>query len=57
MITDKDTILVFKVQKDFEGVSVLSFNEHIANDKFDLMMKEIEDDLLNILNKIENIIK
>lgn len=56
MITDKDTMLVFKIQKDMKGISTLSFNGYIDDSKFDEIMQETEDDLLNLLCKIENII-
>lgn len=56
MITDKDTMLVFKIQKDMKGISTLSFNGHIDDSKFNEIMQETEDDLLNLLYKIENIL-
>ncbi len=56
MITDKDTMLVFKIQKDMKGISTLSFNGYIDDSKFDEIMQETEDDLLNLLYKIENIL-
>lgn len=57
MITDKDTMLVFKIQKDMGGVNVLSFNNIISDNKYEELMAEIEDDLFNLLDKIENILK
>lgn len=56
MTTDKDTMLVFKIQKDMKGISTLSFNGYIDDSKFDEIMQETEDDLLNLLYKIENIL-
>lgn len=56
MITDKDTMLVFKIQKDMNGINTLSFNGHIDDNKFNEIIQETEDDLLNLLCKIENII-
>lgn len=56
MITDKDTMLVFKIQKDMKGISTLSFNGHIDDSKFNEIMQETEDELLNLLYKIENIL-
>lgn len=56
MITDKDTILVFKIQKDMNGINTLSFNGYIDDTKFNEIIQETEDDLLNLLCKIENII-
>lgn len=55
-VKDKDTMLVFKIQKDMKGISTLSFNGHIDDSKFNEIMQETEDDLLNLLYKIENIL-
>lgn len=56
MITDKDTMLVFKINKDMGGINILSFNGAISNDKYEELMNGIEDDLFNLLDKIENIL-
>ena len=56
MITDKDTMLVFKINKDMGGINILSFNNIISDNKYEELMAEIEDDLFNLLDKIENIL-
>lgn len=57
MITDKDTMLVFKIQKDMGGISVLSLNGIVNDDKYEELMDEIADDLFNLLDKIEKTLK
>lgn len=57
MIIDKDAMLVFKIQKDMGGINVLSSNTIISDDKYEELMNEIEDDLFNLLDKIEKTLK
>lgn len=56
MITDKNTMLIFKIQKDMEGINILGLNGFINNKEFNEIMEELEDDLLIILDKLEKIL-
>lgn len=56
MITDKNTMLIFKIQKDMEGINILGLNGFINNKEFNEITEELEDDLLIILDKLEKIL-
>lgn len=56
MITDKNTMLIFKIQKDMEGINILGFNGFINDKEFNEITEELEDDLLAILDKLEKIL-
>lgn len=56
MITDKNTMLIFKIQKDMEGIDILGLNGFINDKEFNEITEELEDDLLAILDKLEKIL-